>query len=245
MDGDVVNTGRVVIGVGFVSIGTLLLLDRAGVLDAGDVIADWWPVLFLVAAALELLARPRRPIGATVFAVLGVGLLGATTGLVPGSVLALLWPLAIIALGAWLLVRRAPRGGDGAFGEDAFDTAVVFSGRRIVCTSHDFRGGNATAVFGSVEIDLTGARITDTADVEAVALFGGVEVKVPPGWRVLMDGPAIFGGNENKVPPSFAEDAPTLRVRATAIFGGVEVAAGAGWPAATGAPGPSPTPSAR
>ena len=38
------------------------------------------------------------------------------------------------------------------------------------------------------------------ADLEAVAVFGGVELTVPPGWRVQLDGPAIFGGHENNVP---------------------------------------------
>lgn len=228
----VVNTGRALVGIGFIALGTLFLLDEAGALDAGAVIADWWPAIFLVAAGLELLARPPRRIGALVFGVLGLLLLGATTGSVAGSMLALLWPLAVIALGAWLLVRR-PTAAQGATVDSTFDAAVLFSGRALVNSSQDFRGGNATAVFGGVEVDLTGARILDTADVEAVAVFGGVDLKVPPGWRVVMDGPAIFGGNENKVPTPTEPDAPTLRVRSTAIFGGVEVGVGAAWPAAT------------
>lgn len=227
------NTGRALVGIGFVALGTLFLLDQAGTLDAGGVIADWWPVLFLVAAALELLARPPRPIGASVFAVIGLVLLGGTTDVVPGSLLALLWPLGIIALGVWLLLRRGP-GAGGEFGDDRIDTTVLFSGRKIVSTSRAFRGGNATAIFGGIELDLTGAQLQGTADIEAVALFGGVELTVPPGWRVQLDGPAIFGGHENNVPSPAAPDAPTLRIRATAIFGGVEVGVGAARPVHAG-----------
>lgn len=222
------NTGRAVVGIGFVTLGTLLLLERASVLDAGGVIADWWPVVFLVAAALELLARPRRPIGATVFAIIGVLLLGGTTGLVTTSVWAIGWPVAIIALGLWLLLRRTPVGGrwPDRNGDDVVDATVLFSGRRIVSTSRAFRGGSATAVFGGIDIDLTGAEIHGTAELEAVGLFGGVNILVPAGWRVVVDGPAIFGGHENNVPAPPDPDAPVLRVAATAIFGGVEVKIG-------------------
>ncbi len=228
------NTGRALVGIGFVALGSLFLLDATGVLEAGPVIADWWPVMFLVAAALDLLARPPRRIGAAVFAVIGLLLLGATTGAVAGSVLALAWPLGVIALGAWLLVRRPSSRSSrpGTSADDGFDVAVLFSGRSLVNSSPDFRGGSATAVFGGVDVDLTGAHILDGAEVEAVAVFGGVELVVPPGWRVVVDGPAIFGGNENAVPAPLEPDAPTLRVRATAVFGGVEVKVGSTWPTA-------------
>ncbi len=224
------NTGRALVGTGFIALGTVLLLDRADVLDAGSVVADWWPVLLLVAAVLELAARPPRRIAATVFAVLGLLLLAATTDVVSGSVLALVWPLGAIALGAWLLVRR-PGTAAGASVADTVDTTVLFSGRKIVSGSRDFRGGTVTAVFGGIELDLTGAQIEGSADLEVVALFGGVDVTVPPGWLVLMDGPAIFGGYENHVPPPPVADAPTLRIRATALFGAAEVKAGSVWPA--------------
>src|SRR5690606_6088976 len=62
------NTGRALVGIGLLAIGLLILLEQVGVLDAGEVIADWWPVLFVVQALLELIARPARPIGAAVFA---------------------------------------------------------------------------------------------------------------------------------------------------------------------------------
>lgn len=217
------NTGRAVLGITFVSLGGLLLLDRADVLDAGPIIADWWPVLLLVAALLELLARPARKVSAAVFAVLGLLLLVATTDVLSASAWSLVWPSLIILLGAWLLLRggRVP---DGVHTDQQdLDVTAVFSGRKVVSTAAAFRRGSATAVFGGVDLDLGAARIDGEATLDLVALFGGVELAVPFGWRVLLDGPAIFGGHENHVPPPTDPNAPTLRVNATAIFGGVEV----------------------
>lgn len=225
------NTGRALLGTAFVSLGAVFLLDQAGVVDSGELIASWWPAILLVAAVLDLLARPARVISAGVFGALGIVLLGITTGVFDASVWSLVWPSAVILLGVWLIFRRGPAAGTRTQGE-SFDAVAVFSGRQITSTGRPFRSGSATAIFGGVEVDLTGAQLEPDAVLDAVALFGGVEVHVPAGWRILMDGPAIFGGNENKVPPPTDPDAPTLRVRATAIFGGVEVNA---------APAPSPT----
>lgn len=218
------NTGRAVLGITFVTLGGLMLLDQADVLDAGAIIADWWPVLLLVLAALELLARPARRITAAVFAIIGVVLLAATTGVLGASAWALLWPTLVILLGLWLLLRAGRSSGEGTATHDGdFDVTGVFSGRKVASTANPLGHGNATAVFGGVELDLAGARIEDRATLEVVAVFGGVDIRVPPGWRIELDGPAIFGGLENHVPSPPDPTAPTLRITATAIFGGVEV----------------------
>ena len=219
------NSSRAVLGLTFVALGALMLLDRAGLVDAGTIVADWWPVMLLVLAGLELLARPPRRIAAGVFALLGVVLLTATTGLLTASAWSLLWPTLIIVLGGWLLLRGGRRPHvDGTSNHDGdFDVAAVFAGRRIASTADPLQHGNAIAVFGSVELDLAAARIDDRATLELVAVFGGVEVRVPPGWRVELDGPAIFGGLDNHVPPLPDAAAPTLRITATAIFGGVDI----------------------
>lgn len=221
------NTGRAVLGVAFVGVGALVLLEQQGVLSAGQVIGDWWPALLLVIAALDLVARPPRVVSATVMGLVGVVLLGVTTDLVDASVWEVGWPVALVAFGLWLLLRRPPAAGGVGSLEETVDVVAVFSGRRVVPTGPHFRGGTATAVFGGAEIDLTNVAIVGEALLDAVALFGGVDITVPVGWRVVLDGPAVFGGHESHVPAPAEPDAPILRVRATAIFGGVEVKPGA------------------
>lgn len=221
------NTSRALVGSGFVAVGTLVLLDQQEVVDAGSVIADWWPALILLGAGLELLSRPPRWISATVFGVLGVVLLGVTTEVLTGSALAVLWPVGIIGLGLWLLLRRPGATGRASASRDqTIEVIAMFSGQRVANTAREFHGGSATAVFGGVEVDLADATIEGEAVLDTVALFGGVEVFVPNGWRVVLDGPAVFGANESHVPTPTDPGAPTLRVRATAIFGGVEVKVG-------------------
>jgi len=56
-------------------------------------------------------------------------------------------------------------------------------------------------------------------------MFGGVDVLVPKGWRVSVDGTPILGGCEDKTTGDgeLPADAPVLNVHATAILGGVGV----------------------
>ena len=54
------------------------------------------------------------------------------------------------------------------------------------------------------------------------SLFGGVTIKVPVDWTVVLQGTPIMGGFEEKtVPP--ATPGKVLYVRGYAIMGGLEV----------------------
>jgi hypothetical protein len=81
------------------------------------------------------------------------------------------------------------------------------------------------ALLGGADLDLRQAQI-ESADssLTAVAILGGVNIVVPEGVEVDVDGIAILGGKDYKPgrtgpPPG----APRLRIRAFALLGGVEV----------------------
>lgn len=78
----------------------------------------------------------------------------------------------------------------------------------------------AVAVFGGGELDLRSAPPGESARLTAVAVLGGVEVKVAPGTRVTMSGLSFLGGRDVKIEPG---DGPEIRVHAVAILGGVEI----------------------
>jgi DUF1707 SHOCT-like domain len=82
----------------------------------------------------------------------------------------------------------------------------------------------AFALMGGVEIDLREAEFTSpVTDIYAVAVMGGVVVRVPPHVRVETEGMAIMGGFDDQVhlPETGGASAPVVRLRGFALLGGV------------------------
>ena len=80
-------------------------------------------------------------------------------------------------------------------------------------------------VCGSVELDLREARIADgETRIHLFALFGSVELLLPPGVRVEVDADGLAASFE-VVPDStipLPPDAPTIRITGNAYFASVE-----------------------
>jgi predicted membrane protein len=90
--------------------------------------------------------------------------------------------------------------------------------------SQDFRGGSATAVMGGCEIDLRAAGIAPGREpvLEVFAMWGGIEIIVPPDWTVVSHVDPILGGFEDStLPPK--EEKKRFIVRGTVVMGGIEV----------------------
>ncbi len=114
-----------------------------------------------------------------------------------------------------------------AGGEAAFETVYAIFG------GVDRRGGwivprrwRVVATFGGAQLDLREARFpTGVIDLEVRAVFGGVQIIVPPGLAVEVHGTAIMGGfqNVNRAPAHPDPDAPLLRIHGLAFMGGVEI----------------------
>jgi hypothetical protein len=213
------DRGRILWGLVLVAIGGVLLADQLGAADAGALIAGWWPLAVVAAGLLRLADRPPDVRGALALVVIGGVLLLWRQGLFD---LAVVLPVALIAAGLWVLLRR-PGTGASLDSGGRLDLVAVLGGRDVRVTGDRFEGGEATAVLGGVDLDLRGARLPpDGASLELSAILGGIDVKLPTGWDVRISGTAVLGGTDDRTLPA-GLGAPRLDVAATAILGGVTV----------------------
>jgi hypothetical protein len=102
--------------------------------------------------------------------------------------------------------------------------AALLGGVKRRNVSRDFRGGDATAVLGGCEIDLREAKIASgEAVLDVFALWGGVEVRVPPDWAVVLRGMPVLGAIEDQTTAAGVPKRATLVIKGVAIMGGVGV----------------------
>jgi hypothetical protein len=82
----------------------------------------------------------------------------------------------------------------------------------------------AFAMFGGVELDLRSATFAGgEAEIVAVAVMGGIDITVPEGLTVQVDGMGIFGGFDQRAEGPGGPGSPVLRIKGAALFGGVDV----------------------
>lgn len=82
----------------------------------------------------------------------------------------------------------------------------------------------SVAVFGNCELDFREARFgPGTTELRVRAVFGSVEIVVPPQLAVECEGNAVFGHFAHSAEAAADPDRPVLRILGTAVFGSVEV----------------------
>ena len=103
---------------------------------------------------------------------------------------------------------------------------AIFDGIELKNRAKAFAGGSVLAWFGGVAIDLREATLASDARLSVHALFGGVAIRVPPGWRLESNLSAIAGGADVRASDAAeTSDAPTLTLDGRALFGGISVSA--------------------
>jgi Domain of unknown function (DUF5668)/Cell wall-active antibiotics response 4TMS YvqF len=225
-----ISTGKLFLGLFLILLGVVYTIDQLDFYDADEVI-KYWPVI-LIAAGLAKFLEPGSSGGrfsGSLIGGIGVILLLGNLDIVHVD-LRDLFPLALVAIGARIAWRGLkPAGNFGVTIGDSTRTVNGFAmlgGARRTNNSDDFRGGDLVAVLGGCEIDLRSARIKESpAVIDAFAMWGGVEIIVPPGWRVSMRGVPLLGAFEDKTVPAPAGEGAReeLVIKGFAIMGGVEV----------------------
>jgi hypothetical protein len=141
----------------------------------------------------------------------------------------LLRTLLLFKLGFWtgmvgsaaLMKRVFSSRGDADSDEVAL--VAILDGIELESHAQAFRGGSMVAWLGGIAVDLRGAQLAPDAHLDVASVFGGIAVRVPPGWRIESNVKALGGGVAVGVPELEAADAPTLRLDGFSAFGGVAV----------------------
>ena len=217
---------RLIIGLSILTTGLLWTLDNLDVLES-ESITRWWPVVVIVVGLVRFFDPTAGKLASIIITLVGVGILLDSMDVWdfdPGDFI----PLLIAFIGAKLVLdvfrRRNARA--AADSPDSIVHAFAFMssvGRRSVAA--DFRGGDANAIMGGVELDLRSAQIVPGQEVviDTFAFWGGIEIRVPDDWRVVSQVMPLMGAYEDNTTSKNATAGPVLVVRGVVVMGGIEV----------------------
>jgi hypothetical protein len=106
--------------------------------------------------------------------------------------------------------------------DSIIDATAILAGYKRRISSSDFRGGEVTAIMGGCELDLRQTGLRGDAVLNVFAMWGGITIRVPADWTVVLQGTPLLGGFEEKtaVPPDASK---RLFVRGYVVMGGLEV----------------------
>jgi hypothetical protein len=243
-------------GLLLVLIGVGLLLDHMGFAFVSH-IYRFWPVLLVLFGLMNITTQSSRGFGVAMV-IVGV-LLQLNSLDIIRLTFRDFWPLVIIVVGVFMIwgsvesrVIRKPSvaaklkpkvdwtkpGAAETFRqqlEEAYrdpnwlSAVAVFGGCERRYTGQHFEGGKAVSIFGGIELDFRDADMDDEAVLEINCIFGGVEIRLPPNWRVHSRSLPVFGGFDDKsgqrasLDPHQEAKMKTLVVTGVVVFGGVEI----------------------
>lgn len=154
-------------------------------------------------------------------------------------------PIILIAIGAYLLfgdrriryrrnkyrnygrpyTKEQGFAADNSASDDYIDVVSVFGGVSKQMFTKQFKGGEATSIFGGTEINLMQADFEGKAVLELTQIFGGCTLIIPAHWDLKTEVVSIFGGVEDnrRGNTTLIDHKRVLLLKGTSIFGGIEI----------------------
>ncbi len=230
------KSSNVLWGLFFIVIGVII---AGNVMDLWDfeLFFDGWWTLFIIVPCFISMIQNGFSTGSAFGFIIGILLLMNYYVDFKFSIWQLLLPGILVFIGIRILFQGTFRRrisynqnynmnsdtpGANYTNESRGEYTAVFSSNHVHITDQ-FYGTVLSAIFGAVVLDLRDAVIAGDVEINATAVFGGIDIYLPDGVKVKINNVPIFGGVGNKHRQSNDPAAPTIYLRSTCMFGGIDI----------------------
>ena len=228
----------IVVGIGF----------AGNVLNIWDfhLLFDGWWTLFIIIPCFISMIQTGFGVGSTMGFIIGVLLFMSYRVEFNFDMWQLVVPAILILIGLRIMFQSTFHRGHGNFNKTVYtegqtgptgptgtghtfnsgsnsDHSAIFSSNKIHVQNETFTGTNLNAVFGGVVLDLREAIIQSDVEINATAIFGGIDIFIPRGVKIKINNVPIFGGVSNKAEQYTDANAPTIYLNSTCMFGGIDI----------------------
>ena len=191
------------LGLMAIACGVIFTLDNLEIIDARDYI-QFWPVVFVAIGALKVWNARRDGRGWLA----GLVFIGLGSFMLVNRIIYFefsprqFFPMILVFFGGYLVWRGfgGKRRGRVVDGNASFSGLAIMGGVARRSNSQAFQGADLTAIMGGCEIDLRQASIAPGTEavIDVFAFWGGIEIKVPEDWTVVIRAIPLMGGVEDK-----------------------------------------------
>ncbi len=217
-------------GIVLVVIGVILTLNALEITNINIFFDGWWTLLIIIPSAIELIARENK-FWSAVWLIIGILLLLACRDILDFD---LIWrltiPVLLILIGVNLIFkdkidRKMEKKNKELKekGQNLEEYGATFGEIKADFNNQEFNGANINSIFGSVDLDLRKAIISEDKLVKTCAVFGGIEILAPENVNIKVKSIPIFGATSNKTGRKYDEKLPTIYVDSFCMFGGVDI----------------------
>lgn len=222
------KTSNMIWGIAFIVVGILYIGNSF--FDWNFHFWNWWPLLIIIPSIASLVKKGIR-FSSLIWLTLGIAFLLVSLDIISGDTVSkLIVPVLFILVGICIIFRDSfssqkpsREAEEKIFSGSEPEYTAVFSSNKSIYPNAKFEGTQINSIFGSVELDLRAAIITEDVVINCTSIFAGVDIFVPAGINVKVSSIPIFGGVSNKIKDIAEPGAPTIFLNATCMFGGIDL----------------------
>lgn len=217
-------------GIVLIVAGVLFALNAFEITDIDIFFDGWWTLFIIIPCSIGMFTEKDKT-GNIIGFLIGVFLLLCCQDVLGFD---MLWKLAVPAI---IVIVGVKMIAGGLFGGKSAEinkkmkdsggfirnTTAVFSGPDVTLDGEKFDGAELNAIFGGIKYNLTNAVIEKDCVINATAVFGGIDIFLPPDVNVKTSSTSLFGGVSDKTKRTASDSAVTVYVKGNCLFGGVDI----------------------